>query len=343
MAKKKNPYWWTSLSDKELLELRFCDLNLSLRKSRMTPLIKSLYQELADKDLRFKPHFWIADEWYATDGVPGIAVPFYLVHDRLIALQNKILGNAEGQDPFECMKLLRHEAGHAMDNAFHLRKSRRRQKLFGLSSVPYPQGYRPQMHYKNFVTHLNPWYAQAHPDEDWSESFAIWLCPKSSWKKKYKVWPKALEKIRFVDQMMKDIKGQKPKVVRRERPGLITRSRKKLKTFYAEQKSYLELSEDFNLTPAFAHLFSTSSKFQKHKLATVFLKKERNDVLSSIAHWTGQDVYTIGQMWDELMEHLSEKKFRLIHSEKQTRLEIVAMLTAYNMNMIHSGSHAIKM
>ena len=26
--------------------------------------------------------------------------------------------------------------------------------------------------------HLDPWYAQSHPDEDFAETFAVWLTPE---------------------------------------------------------------------------------------------------------------------------------------------------------------------
>lgn len=341
---KKKSEWWTHLSDKELLELRFCDLNLTLRQSRMTPFIKALYKELAEKNLRFKPHFWIASEWYATDGVPGIAIPFYLTHPRLIRLHTSIMGSApEGAESQDCMKVLRHEAGHAIDNAFHLRKSRQRQKLFGLSSTEYPESYQPLAPYKNFVSHLNPWYAQAHPDEDWAETFATWLSPSSKWKSKYKQWPLALEKLKFVDRTMKSIAGTRPKVFVRKRPGLITQSRKKLKTFYTEQMSYLSHDINFDPRPLVTQVFSTASKYKKNKSATAFLKQERTLILDTLSKWTGQDPYSLGCMYDELYEVCKEKKYFLIQTEKSTSLELITLLSVFFMNQIASGQTRIKM
>lgn len=343
MTRSKKPLWWTQLSDKELLELRFCDLNLSLRKSRLTPFIKKLYKELSEKDLRFKPHFWVADEWFATDGIPGIALPFYLTHDRLIDLHIRQLGDAEGSDPIECMKLLRHEAGHALDNAFHLRRLRKRQKLFGLSSTPYPDHYYPKLGYKNFVYHLNPWYTQAHPDEDWAETFAVWLATKKSWKKQYKRWPLALEKLTFIENTMQKLQGQKPKVQRRLRPGNISRSTRKLKTFYNDKKSQLQPEQNFDLKPIVESFFTPLAKYQKNKKASAFLKKEKPILIQTLSTWTGQSPYTLSLMIDEMIKDSEKKPFRLIDSEKNTRLHLVAMLTAFVMNSAQSGQNGIKM
>ena len=145
------------LSDDKLMDLRFNQLDLKLKSSRIQPFIERLYSELSDKGIRFKPHCWISTEWFAQDGVPGIAIPFFVLHPRLARLERKLTFEVEGWSERDCMKLLRHEAGHAIDNAFHLRKLRRRQKLFGLSSTPYPESYTPQAYSKKFVVHLNSW------------------------------------------------------------------------------------------------------------------------------------------------------------------------------------------
>lgn len=343
MAKKQNPLWWVKLSDKEILNLRFCDLNLSLRKSRLTPLIKKLYKELSEKNLKFRPHFWIADEWYSADGIPGIAIPFYLVHDRLIELHKNIMLEAEGEDPTDCMKLLRHEAGHAIDNAFHLRKSRGRQKLFGLSSTPYPENYRPIADCKHFVAHLNPWYTQAHPDEDWAETFALWLTPNSKWKSTYKDWPMALEKLNFVDQIMGQIKGKRAKVFRRERVGQIDKTTKKIKTFYNDKIEALESKKSFYLDPILKFLFSNDSKYKKNKLASDFINKNRGLVIEAVAKWTGQDQYVVDLILQDLFESCVQKKLHLKFSEKKSGAELIALLTAYTFNSFYSQYHGIQM
>ena len=63
---------------------------LTVANSRLEPSIRRLYSELGEKGIRFRPHVWLSEEWFSPDGVPGIAIPFYLAHPRLIKLQNKI-------------------------------------------------------------------------------------------------------------------------------------------------------------------------------------------------------------------------------------------------------------
>ena len=112
----KSKLWWENLEDSELLDVRLCDLELNLKKSPLNLHILKLQSELDKKGLRFKPHFWISDDWFSPDRIPGVAIPFYLLHPRLIELEKKHTGLVEGDKPAEFMKLIRHEAGHAIQH-----------------------------------------------------------------------------------------------------------------------------------------------------------------------------------------------------------------------------------
>src|ERR1043165_7262414 len=159
---------------------------------------------MAERDVRqlmFRPHFWLSNEWFTPDGVPGIAVPFYLAHPRLEKLEMDQMLEVEGGTPEWCMKILRHEAGHAIDNAYRLRMRLGRQRVFGPSYMQYPDYYTPKPYSKSYVLHLDSWYAQSHPDEDFAETFAVWLTPDSDWKSRYAGWP-ALRKLEDMDGLM---------------------------------------------------------------------------------------------------------------------------------------------
>lgn len=304
--------------------------------------MERLYQELHRKGLKFEPHVWISEEWFSADGIPGIAIPFFVVNDRLAKMEKKFLKDVEGYSQRECMKLLRHETGHAIDNAFRLRRFKKRQELFGLSSTPYPDFYSPQAYSKKYVVHLNSWYAQAHPDEDWAETFAVWLNPTGNWKKRYQRWP-ALKKIELVDEIMSGIRGRLPKVKKREKPGDISKSRKRLQTYFDRKRESLCLDEPFYLDPLLWRLFSNDEKYARNKRAAQFIREERKLIGGMVAKWTGQYRYTIHLLLDELIDSCREKKLRLMNSERQTRLDLVGMLTAQTLNYINSGHHKIPM
>ena len=180
--------------------MRFCDLRLSIEGSALARHVRRMYADLERRGLSLRPHVWLSEEWFSPDGVPGIAVPFYLAHPRLERLERRIMGEAEGGNSRLLLRILRHEAGHAVDNAYRLRRRRRWREVFGPASRPYPARYRARAGSRGYVHHLGEWYAQAHPTEDFAETFAVWLAPNSPWRKNYADWP-AFHKLQAVDEL----------------------------------------------------------------------------------------------------------------------------------------------
>ncbi|HEY2418264.1 MAG TPA: putative zinc-binding metallopeptidase [Steroidobacteraceae bacterium] len=207
---------WTRLSDEQLLQLRMCDLQLDLHRSPLKRHVKRLYSELNERGIRFRPHVWLAEEWFSPDGVPGIAVPFYLAHPRLMRLERKMTREVEGGNVNWLMRILRHEAGHAFDSAYRLRRRAYWRTLFGPASRPYRSRYRARPASRHHVQHLGEWYAQSHPTEDFAETFAVWLAPRSGWQRRYASWP-ALRKLNFVQQFAGELGPHQPPVRSRTR------------------------------------------------------------------------------------------------------------------------------
>ena len=234
------------MSRDELLDTRICDLPLDLSSHWIKRNILKLNFELKSRGLRIKPHIWIADDWFAPDGVSGFALPFFITHPRLIALEKEMMGEAEGGTPSWCMQLMRHEMGHVIDNAFRLRRNKKRQGLFGLTSVAYPESYRPNKRSKDFVQHLEGHYAQAHPDEDWAETFALWLTPRSNWKQKYQGWG-ALEKLELLDKIMNCIKGTSPLTDKVKEVDHFKNNKMTLREFYRRKR----IRHGKNISPRF--------------------------------------------------------------------------------------------
>jgi hypothetical protein len=207
---------WVRLSDEQLLRKRFCDLKLSIRRSPLAAQVRRLYADLERRGIGIRPHVWLSEEWFSPDGVPGIAVPFFLAHPRLERLERRIMREAEGGNTRLLLRILRHEAGHALDNAYRLRRRKRWRAVFGPASLPYPARYRARPGSRRYVHHLGEWYAQAHPTEDFAETFAVWLTPKSCWRKSYADWP-ALHKLRAVDELVASVRGVRAPVRNRTR------------------------------------------------------------------------------------------------------------------------------
>lgn len=209
--KTAHRYAWEHLTDEQLLSLRFCDLKLRMQGTLIQRSVDRLYAELEQRGIRFKPHCWFAQEWFSPDGIPGIAIPFYLAHPRLMRLERRYMREVEGGNRNWLMRILRHEAGHAFDSAYRLRRRRRWREIFGPASLPYPDSYRPRPGSRRFVQHLGSWYAQAHPTEDFAETFAVWLKPHSTWRREYLGWP-AFAKLQLIDEMADEFGSVRPRV-----------------------------------------------------------------------------------------------------------------------------------
>lgn len=224
-------YAWEQLPDEELLSLRFCDLKLKIEGTDLEWAIERLYGELERRGIRFRPHCWLAQEWFSPDGIPGIAIPFYLAHPRLAALERRLMREVEGGNRNWLMRILRHEAGHALDSAYRIRRQRRWREVFGPASLPYPDTYRPRPGSRRFVQHLGAWYAQAHPTEDFAETFAVWLKPRSSWRRHYRDWP-AFAKLEYIDELAAEMATARPQVSVRHRIESISEETSTLRAHY---------------------------------------------------------------------------------------------------------------
>ena len=212
----RRKYAWETLSDEQLLKRRLSSLRVTVKGTWLEDCVSSLHEELEERGIRLRPHAWISSEWFSPHSTPGIAIPFYLAHPRLMKLEKKMMLDVEGGTWSECMAILRHEAGHTVQQAYQLHRRRRWQQLFGLSSKRYPLYYRPNPASRRYVQHLRLWYAQSHPVEDFAETFAVWLRPRSNWRTRYAGWP-ALKKLEYVDELMDEIAGKRPLLTSRER------------------------------------------------------------------------------------------------------------------------------
>lgn len=331
---------WVDWPDEKLLDVRMCDLDVRIRGSDTEERITQLWGELADRGFRFRPHFWISDDWFTPDGVPGIAIPFYIVHARLARLEENQMFEVEGGTPEWCMRILRHETGHAIENAYLLRRRRRRQRLFGKSSQRYPDYYTPKPYSKSFVLHLDTWYAQSHPDEDFAETFAVWLNPQSMWKERYAGWP-ALKKLEYMDILMREIAGQEPLVTSKARVDPLSRLRKTLRQHYKEKREHYGLEYPNFYDRDLRRLFSDAAEFASNMPAARFLKRIRSEVRRKVAGWTGEYQYTIDRVLEDMIERCRELNLRLAVPEDQAKLDFIILLTVQTMNYLHSGRHRL--
>lgn len=331
---------WADWGDEQLLDLRLCDLRLALKTSQVREQIDRLRRELAAHRLVFQPHCWLSSEWFSPDGVPGIAIPFYLAHPRLAKLELNQMLEVEGGTPESCMRILRHEAGHAIENAYRLRRRNDRRQLFGKSSTSYPKFYTPKPYSKSFVLHLDMWYAQSHPDEDFAETFAVWLNPDSQWRERYADWP-ALKKLEYMDGMMAELAGQPPLVRSRLQVDPLPRLRKTLRDHYRDKRLRYGLEHPTFYDRDLRRLFADAPEAAGNKSAATFLAQVRKEVCRKVASWTGEYRYTIDRVLADMIRRCQELNLRLALPEEQAKLDFAVLLTVQTMNYLHSGRHRV--
>jgi len=333
---------WAEWSDEQLLDLRFKDLGVAIRGTQLEDYLKQIRAGLKRRNLLFRPHFWLAEDWFTPDGVPGIGIPFYLAHPRLARLEKNQVMEVEGGTPDWCMRILRHEVGHAIDNAYCLRRKRRRQLIFGKSSLPYPEYYSPKPYSKRFVLHLDSWYAQSHPDEDFAETFAVWFQADSSWRKRYVGWP-AMKKLEYMDELMQSIAGVPPRLTTRTRIDPIYSNGRTLREYYDEKRDRYGLDYPNFYDRDLTRLFTPAPDSRKHIPASRFIRRIRKEVRRKVAAWTGSYQYTIDQVLTDMIERCQELDLRLVGPEEPTKIEFTILLTVQTMNYLHSGHHRIAM
>ena len=331
---------WASLPDEALLDVRFCELGLTIEGSSLEPRIQQLYDELAARGIAFRPHVWLSDEWFTPDEVSGIAIPFYLAHPRLSKLEERQMLEVEGGTPEWCLQILRHEAGHAIDNAYRLRRRRQRVKLFGRPSTEYPEYYTPKPYSKSFVLHLDAWYAQSHPDEDFAETFAVWLNPASDWKSRYAGWP-AARKLRYMDRLMRDIATKPPLLRSRRRVDPVDTIRRTLRAHYTRKRQHYGVEYPNFYDRDLRLLFSDASTHASNPKASRFINRVRKDVRRMVTGWTGAYQYTIDRVLEDMIARCDELGLHLRDPEDQTKLDFLVLLTVQTMNYLHSGRHRV--
>ena len=332
------PQSWVVLKDDELLQKRICDLGVHIAGSDLEARIAQLYDELAARGLAFRPACYLGDEWFSPAGSPAIAIPFYLAHPRLKALEMHQMLQVEGGTPDWCLQLLRHESGHAIDHAYQFSSRDDWRAVFGSPETEYtPETYQPRPYSKGFVRNLPNWYAQAHPDEDFAETFAVWLSmTPEQWRDQYRGW-KALDKLELVHCLMEEARNSPPKVKRARRIYEANRLRKTLARYYTERrKLYAEDFPDFY--DADLRAIFGSGKPNEESAAKV-MRRNRRALVASIVRWTGQHKYTVDMLVRRLIDRCHELKLTFPPPEERSRVsfELAAYLAAMVTNHLHTG------
>ena len=319
----------------EFLSKPIRDLGLKLEGSPVERFVEQLYRELEAKGLsRFRPACYLTDEWGCPSGEPVIGIPFYLAHAALAQLEQE---TNDLEDAREIMMYLRHEAGHAFTYAYKLHNSPEWKRLFGPFRRPYRDNYRPVPFSHEYVRHLPGWYAQKHPDEDFAETFAVWLTPRSNWRKRYRGWG-AMEKLRYLNRLAREVGKTDPPRRRGRTDITVDDMESTVAEFYhqaaREEVAVTELTPDTDLRD----LFRVSKRRKSAQPAKEFLHHHRKAVIDKAAYWTGAQRPLIKTLVDTIERRAEELGLRVDKAREAEHLaEVTAYVTAMVMTYVTKG------
>jgi hypothetical protein len=316
-------YAWERYDEASLTKLRFRDLGLKIAGSPVQCDIQQLYRELERRGLRFKPHVWFSTEWFSPDGVPGIAIPFFLGHPRLRRLETRFSGRAEGGARPCRLQLLRHETGHALDTAYGLRRRADWREVFGPASLPYPRTYCVRPRSRRYVLHLEHWYAQSHPTEDFAETFAVWLQPKARWRREYAGWP-ALEKLEYVEELMREVATRRPRNRDRSLVAPLTSNTRTLREHYRRQAGWHGLGEQ-RFDAWLAAVFAPPAHGRGDVAAARWLREWAPELRRKLCEHGGPHPYVVDEVIRALRQRAASLGLCLRHSKRRSKSEVIAL------------------
>lgn len=322
-----------------LLAQRISDIGLEIRGTPLEKLVNQLYDELAEKGLAFRPPVYLSDQWGCPDGTPLIGVPFYLADPRLSRIEEDYSSAVESAE--DSMRYLRHEAGHAFNYAYRLYDRADWRQIFGPYSRPYRDRYRANPFSRDFVRHILGWYAQKHPDEDFSETFAVWLTPGLDWRRSYEGWD-ALAKIEYVDRVMAEIAQEVPEVPEVPEPSEedlpVTAMQYTLAEHYEENDEKIPIRDPRLFDGDLRTIFVTGDQAPAGVPAGQFISRHKREIVTRISYWTGEHSTIVRQFVDFLVERVTSLELKLGGLEASTLIELTAFGTAVMMNYRHTNT-----
>ena len=312
-----------------LLNTRICDLGLSIPGSRVQEFVDRLYRELEQKNIaKFRPACYLTDEWGCPSGEPVIGIPFYLARADLAEIEKQ---HNDLEDSRETMMYLRHEAGHAFNYAYKLHATPEWKQLFGPYRRPYRENYRPVLFSKDYVRYLPGWYAQKHPDEDFAETFAVWMTPRSGWRKRYRGWG-AMAKLEYMDRMARQLGSADP-LRKRGRPDITVADMDiTVADFYRHSLDQIPLPED-NLDSDLASVFHTPRNKRTAEPAEIFLRRHQKTLVDQIAIWTAMQRPRVRKLMEAIEKRSAEMGLRIDRNTESKHLsEFTVFATTLVMN-----------
>jgi hypothetical protein len=322
------------------------DLGLTIEGTRLEPIIAEFERELQAIGLtRLKPQFYLSTEWGVPFETVAIAIPFYLARPELTALHAEQTGHVEGFNRADILRYLRHEIGHVVNYAYRLYDEEEWIRRFGSITQPYEEDYRPEPFSRRYVRHLPGWYAQKHPDEDWAETFAVWMTPNFDWKREYESWPEAFAKLCYVDKVMAPLAARDPLVTDAELDEDVG------ELDYSVGKYYETLAPEApefppGLDGALRAIFETQADEESPatadglRPAAELIGRLERELMGNVYRWTGHFPERTRVLLRHLRARAAELNLGYVPTtEPIATVALTTLVTALAMNHVHRGTY----
>ena len=322
--------------DINLLGKRICDLGLKIQGSPLEAPVERVQREFAMTGLaRLKPVFYLSDEWGVNFDTIAVGIPFYLADERLRFLYASRGGLVEGIDAEDILRYLRHELGHVVNYAYRLYDTEEWQALFGVMALEYPEEFSVVPFHSKYVRHLPGQYAQIDSDEDWAETFAVWLTPRLDWRQLYRDAPMILGKLEYCERTIASLGERDPLVTDAELDQDVSEITDTVEDFFNEEVSVVELpgSVDGDLRILLGpHSHASDSA---RELAAPFMHQHRYHLAASVYRWTGIYPERIQPVLDYLERRAATLELTYLSVEREEVLaDLACFVTTLAMNYV---------
>jgi len=328
----------------EILGRRICDFDLRIEGRPLEKVIERFRCELVARGIvKLQPAFYLTDEWGVPEGTVAIGMPFYLADATLMKVQKKKrAGLVEGESDEDVLRYLRHEMGHVVNYAYRLYATAEWNRIFGSMSRPYTEDYHVVAFSPDYVRHLPGGYAQKHPDEDWAETFAVWITPGLDWRELYQDSPGALLKLEYCSRTLESLREVTPEITSTEIDYDAREIKATVQEFYeaidlGEAKIPRSLDGDLKLIFTFQQPEGQSASGRLGDAAQL-LKRHGDFLANSVYRWTGVDPSLVSPIVAHLRKRAADLGIQYPLGERDAILVALSgFLTALAMNYQYRG------
>jgi hypothetical protein len=317
------------------------DLGLTINGTALEPVLEAFEKEVAAAGItKIRPRFYLSTEWGVPYESTAIAIPFYLAKPELTMLQAEQACHVEGSGPKDILKYLRHEMGHVVNYAYKLYERKDWRQLFGDFDKPYEEEYRPRPFSREFVHHLPGWYAQKHPDEDFAETFAVWMTPGLDFRKEFAKWPGALRKLEYVARTMAELVDTEPLITTVDLDEDVASMSMSLEQYYQGRTSGSPAERPAELEQMLRGIFVETDPSPIRLAASDLIRRIQHDLPGSVFQWTGH----LPERTRWLLEFLAERADAMeltysVDAEPRLTIAVTSLVTALAMNWLQSGKY----